>query len=589
MSALILLLLPLTVLAQSGELVTDISPDGQFRIRYPATQLENSGTGFKRGDVPLPVQPDWQGTLERQIGGLVWGDFDGDGDLDLAVGNYHSQSYPPIDDYENQIYENVDGTLSQTPVWISGDEKSTTDVRWADVNGDSLIDLYASNGDFSLSPSVVYLNSVSGLSTNPGWTAGDNTWSLGSAFGDVDGDGDLDLAVANEGVDPNPLRPIYIFYNTGSGLETTPSWESADQVISNTVAWGDLDNSGLAADTFVTQGGGPAYMLPKIPIYSIDSVKIEDERTNDFTFDPISGWISLAAFAIPDTNVTISVFYTYLSKPDLAVAKWSNYESGVYYNQNGILNTLPGWTVGNTQMQKGIAWADYDLDGDLDLAIGGTDPTVLYENVNGTLSATPVWSSGASYHGCQDLVWGDVNRDGYPDLTTVHFANGHVRVYLNQQGMLDTTPSWYYDASSSATAVAWGDVNSDGFPDLAVGTARQPVMLFINTSDSVTAIRHSEEKTMVKNFELKGNFPNPFNPSTRIVFNLNRTSEVKLSIYDVSGELVRNLVKQPLAAGEHRVQWDGNNQSGEPVSSGIYIYRLKTELGSGSRRMLLLR
>lgn len=582
-------LFSIALFAQAPTIIRDISPDGKLVAEYPADQLTYPGYGVNRGDVPLPTQPDWQATLERQVGGLVWADFDLDGDLDLAVGCYHSQSYPPINDYENQVYENVDGVLSTLPVWSSGDMKSTTDVRWADVNGDGYPDLFAANGDFSLSPSVLYLNSAQGLSTSPSWTAGDNTWSLGAAFGDVDGDGDLDVAVANQGEQVVPTRPIYIFYNTGSGLSAIPGWQSADEMITNAVAWGDPDNSDLLSDAIIDSSGRPVIMLPHLPVFKIDSVKVNDSVINEYCFDPISGWVSIKKYAIPDTNAVVTVFYTYMVKSDLAASKWVNYQSGIYYNQNGTLATLPGWTVGNTESQKGMGWADFDRDGDLDLAIGGSGvPTVLYENVNGILSAQPVWSSNNSYHGCQDLVWSDVNRDGYPDLTTVHFGNGHVRVYLNRQGVLDSTPTWYYDCTSSATAIAWGDVNGDGYPDLAVGTARQPIMLFLNTADTTTAISHPDAG-VIRDFRLLPNYPNPFNPVTHIQFSLNRSARLRLIIYDVEGKEVRQLLDKFYPAGNYEVSWDGTDNSGQAVSSGIYFYRLSNGSEMQSRRMTLLR
>lgn len=75
--------------------------------------------------------------------------------------------------------------------------------------------------------------------------------------------------------------------------------------------------------------------------------------------------------------------------------------------------------------------------------------------------------------------------------------------------------------------------------------------------------------------ELDGNQPNPFNPSTRIGFRLPTDGPVTLRVYDVRGALVRTLVDGPLAAGTHAVVWDGADDRGSPVSSGIYLYELQ--------------
>jgi hypothetical protein len=79
-------------------------------------------------------------------------------------------------------------------------------------------------------------------------------------------------------------------------------------------------------------------------------------------------------------------------------------------------------------------------------------------------------------------VWADVNRDGYQDLAVVHFGFRRTEIFMNNNGVLETVPSWTYSPTSSSNAIAFGDVNGDGYPDLAIGTAREPVMVFLNTS-----------------------------------------------------------------------------------------------------------
>ena len=147
-----------------------------------------------------------------------------------------------------------------------------------------------------------------------------------------------------------------------------------------------------------------------------------------------------------------------------------------------MINTLPGWTVGNDETQKGIAWADFDQDGFQDLAISGSSvQTVIYKNVNGALTG-PVWTSNSVNTSAQELITGDVDRDGYPELAVVHFGGGRVEIFKNNSGVLDTEPTWLYIAGSSATSISFGDLNADGYLDLAVGTARTPVVVFLNQS-----------------------------------------------------------------------------------------------------------
>jgi hypothetical protein len=88
---------------------------------------------------------------------------------------------------------------------------------------------------------------------------------------------------------------------------------------------------------------------------------------------------------------------------------------------------------------------------------------------------------------------------------------------------------------------------------------------------------------------LHGNVPNPLNPTTTIRFDLARDGHVELRIYNVSGRLVRTLVNGPMERERHQLVWDGMDNSGVPVSSGIYFYRLETAGFRDTRKMAVLR
>ena len=87
------------------------------------------------------------------------------------------------------------------------------------------------------------------------------------------------------------------------------------------------------------------------------------------------------------------------------------------------------------------------------------------------------------------------------------------------------------------------------------------------------------------------NSPNPFNPKTEIRFRLDAvgSAPTALKVYDTTGRLVRNLVDDSLSAGEYRVFWDGADEHGQPVSSGVYFYRLTSGDEVETRKMILLK
>lgn len=90
-------------------------------------------------------------------------------------------------------------------------------------------------------------------------------------------------------------------------------------------------------------------------------------------------------------------------------------------------------------------------------------------------------------------------------------------------------------------------------------------------------------------FALLPTRPNPFNPTTQILFSIPEGGPVDVSVYNVAGRLVKVLVNSDLQAGEHRVEWDGTNEFGNEVGSGIYFCRLESGNDVSSKRMVLIR
>ncbi|UCB52776.1 MAG: T9SS type A sorting domain-containing protein, partial [Candidatus Zixiibacteriota bacterium] len=92
-----------------------------------------------------------------------------------------------------------------------------------------------------------------------------------------------------------------------------------------------------------------------------------------------------------------------------------------------------------------------------------------------------------------------------------------------------------------------------------------------------------------RSFSLKQNYPNPFNPETIIQYDLPRGHEVEIVVYNILGQKVRTLLEEYQKAGRHRVLWDGRDDKGKEVSSGIYLYRIKTAEFAQTKKMVLLR
>jgi len=128
-----------------------------------------------------------------------------------------------------------------------------------------------------------------------------------------------------------------------------------------------------------------------------------------------------------------------------------------------------------------------------------------------------------------------------------------------------------------------------------------PHTINIGIGTAATDLDEKENKdeltSVIKKYELLGNFPNPFNPETVIKFRISHgsagTNQVRILVYNAFGQAIRRLVNENFGIGEHEVKWNGRNDRGEEVASGLYFYEMvlsnSRETFRQSRKMLLLR
>ena len=97
------------------------------------------------------------------------------------------------------------------------------------------------------------------------------------------------------------------------------------------------------------------------------------------------------------------------------------------------------------------------------------------------------------------------------------------------------------------------------------------------------------DNATINNFVLQQNFPNPFNPSTTIKYSLPKSSNVEVQIFNSIGQRIKTLVNQFQNNGDHTLQWDGNNDSGQKAASGTYIYQINVDGRLQTKKMMLLK
>jgi hypothetical protein len=205
------------------------------------------------------------------------------------------------------------------------------------------------------------------------------------------------------------------------------------------------------------------------------------------------------------------------------------------------------------------------------------DSLQLYRVV-GPDSAELVWSKGISGSPIARYFVYYPKWPGY----YLRLDGGAVRMYEGATAMevdnSDSLPSGYLE---------WKYPYADGIPRLA-SKSGQTISLY--DIDVVTDVGDGgEPQTLPADFTLGNAYPNPFNPTTTISFDLPRREHARLVIIDVLGREVRTLVDRELSAGSYRVDWDGKDNLGRPVATGVYLYRLTAGSFSESKKMILVK
>jgi PKD repeat protein len=136
------------------------------------------------------------------------------------------------------------------------------------------------------------------------------------------------------------------------------------------------------------------------------------------------------------------------------------------------------------------------------------------------------------------------------------------------------------DASNNSDDVYIDEIEFRGLSSGAAGSQIQPITL---------SSLNSLNSNLPDEFSLGQNYPNPFNPTTTIQYNLPEAAQVRLEIYNMTGQRVRTLVSGGMDAGNHSVQWDGTNEYGEKVASGVYIYRIVAGSFIQTRKMVMMK
>lgn len=321
----------------------------------------------------------------------AWGDYDGDGFLDLAVANASGQN-------EFLYHNNGNGAFTKVaigPLVTSG--HNSTALAWADFDNNGTLDLFVANYDNQNSFLFQNIGNGAFLQVTNGSAVNTGGLSAACAWADYDNDGNLDLFVANNSTNGN-----FLYHGNGDGTfdRVTTGAISTDRLAAfSDGVWGDYNNDGKP-DLFLCTDGG---------------------------------------------------------------------NNALYRNEgNGEFTRITSGIIVNDGPSSSAAWADYDNDGYLDLVTTHSgEPHLYHNNGAGGFTVTALSTPGKTLTGC---AWGDYDNDGFLDLfLTEREGHGSVLFHNNGDGTFArvTTGSLVNDAAFSWGA-RWGDYDNDGFLDLFV-------------------------------------------------------------------------------------------------------------------------
>jgi hypothetical protein len=532
-------------------------------------------------------------------------DYDDDGDLDIYVANDFGYNFMFRNNGAESGYDFDEVALVDGEVAGEGMSSSPKGMSMGlavgDFDNDLDQDIYVTN--FQLN--ALYKND--GPSTKGTWLWKDvalrkgveypiNCW--GVDFVDLDHDTDLDIVQASGyiwsdvfDVDEQPRdNPDQVWLNNGPDFGYTFTNVSDESGFNSTMmarglATGDIDRDG-DIDILV---GNNTYYFPG-----------PDDQDR------------------PDFQMYTGEFLLYRNDQDfgnnwltLRLVGQAGILEGSVANRSGIgariwVTTTSGLTM-MREVQSGASFMSHNSL-EVEFGLGQADVAEVKVRWPGQEPGEEEIFEGIAANSFWRLVEGEGSAIRVP-TTLVSFGarnldRGIMIDWVSAAGVRTTT----VDLLRAPAETPWDlvkiheadvTIDQDGgqaFDPTAVDGERYVYQLRLTTADGFVTlsaqveieVRH-DGQPRVRRAVVGQNFPNPFNPNTSIIFELPRTMEARLEIYDVRGRRVRTLFSGTAAAGKTTIDWDGLDDAGRSVASGVYTYALVTEDGTSARRMTLVK
>ncbi len=481
---------------------------------------------------------------------------------------------------------------------------------WAgDLTGDGAPELYFANYDPNgLALDVLLVNNGSGVFTDQSAARLGNLRN--SAFAtsveihDMDNDGDNDVVKVSTLFNVPPFNDLGVFILFNNGTGNFSNWMKAPSDAPYMFTVGDLDENGMQ-DIYVVDDAQDSVDMAQSATPNVNIVYTENTLANSPRTTGFGGNVKLADLDL-DGDLDLAIADVDIDIPPCESGANSKRKFAMLRNQGVATGTLTDpWGSANNVWNSStydFALLDVDNDADLDILVGLCSGYKVFIQDGSPVAFTLNQRlRNGSAPGQVAYGWRASN------LTEVELT---ADIWMEITG-----PGGYFDTIfSTDRTLAPGDRSLDrGTYTFSPGAPNGTYVVTLRTGDFGNIVLNSESSTFVKNdaiapdaveaqastpanletiperYSLDGNYPNPFNPATTIRYSAPSEGHVRLDVMDVLGRRVATLVDETMTAGHHEVVWNGLNEGGASVASGVYFARLQTSGAVMTQRMLLMK